>query len=775
LTDGAEDGARRFHRSWSDALRWVREKDPGLLAVKRSVRAAIVMPLVFGVAHLFFVNAQVSLFAAFGSFALLLLVDFPGRPRTRLVSYVTLFFVGGCLVAIGTLVSTDKPAAVAVMAAVGFAVLFAGIVSPQVATASTATLLVFVLPVAVAQPTSSVGPRLAGWALAAAVCIPACMVIWPTPWHDNLRRRLAETVAAVSRLVGSYALGRGDPEARAAVIAELSLLHDQFAGTPYPPTGAAASAVALAKLVGRVEWIAGNAIRFSEDPGLGTSLVRRVNAGVAETLRLSASIVCDGDAHPVHDAKLATAVQGSIRSLDHLISVELDAEVSMAMGPSDDGGTAESGVSPGTPAAGRSGGTTTWLDPSFSARTLAIATEMTADAALEAAGAQAVGDRRLGPEDPVQSSLLWGRLFSHLSLHSVWFRNAVRGAAGLALAVAVVEVTDVEHGFWVVLGTLSVLRSNALGTGATALRAVGGTAVGFVVGSAVMIGVAGHAALLWILLPLAVLVSGIAPSMISFAAGQAGFTLVVIILFNIIEPVGWKVGLTRIEDVAIGCAVSIVVGLLFWPRGATAALGRALADAFVMNSGYLVDAIDHLTITTRPVDTRTGQRASHRAYLRLDDAFRQFLAERGAKVVPVEVVAGLFTGSNRIRMAAFMLSSLPAPLVAADESGLESTAIAETALRESCETDHRWYEEFAELLSDSRDSLDPPPLHDQALHHALLHAFEDARDHRRIDQLQSTLRMLWADEILESQRQVQVDLADSANLFAHRRKALSMI
>jgi len=53
--------------------------------------------------------------------------------------------------------------------------------------------------------------------------------------------------------------------------------------------------------------------------------------------------------------------------------------------------------------------------------------------------------------------------------------------------------------------------------------------------------------------------------MISFAAGQAGFTLVVVILFNIIEPTGWRVGLTRIEDVAIGCGVSIVVGLLFWP------------------------------------------------------------------------------------------------------------------------------------------------------------------------------------------------------------------
>ena len=46
---------------------------------------------------------------------------------------------------------------------------------------------------------------------------------------------------------------------------------------------------------------------------------------------------------------------------------------------------------------------------------------------------------------------------------------------------------------------------------------------------------------------------------------------------------------------AIGCAVSIVVGLLFWPRGATAALGRALSDSFVTSSGYLADAVDRLT------------------------------------------------------------------------------------------------------------------------------------------------------------------------------------
>ena len=41
----------------------------------------------------------------------------------------------------------------------------------------------------------------------------------------------------------------------------------------------------------------------------------------------------------------------------------------------------------------------------------------------------------------------------------------------------------VQHAFWVVLGTLSVLRSNALSTGQNAIRGLLGTVVGFVIGA----------------------------------------------------------------------------------------------------------------------------------------------------------------------------------------------------------------------------------------------------------------------------------------------------
>src|SRR5207237_7788831 len=182
----------------------------------------------------------------------------------------------------------------------------------------------------------------------------------------------------------------------------------------------------------------------------------------------------------------------------------------------------------------------------------------------------------------------------HAALGSIWFRNSVRGAVGLAVAVYIAQRTGLQHGFWVVLGTLSVLRSNALGTGRSVVTALAGTSVGIVVGALLVIGIGTHEAVLWIVVPFAILLAAYAPRAISFAAGQAGFTVVLFILFNIIQPVGWRVGVIRVEDVAIGFAISLGVGLLFWPRGAGALLRADLAAAYARGADYVLATTQHL-------------------------------------------------------------------------------------------------------------------------------------------------------------------------------------
>ncbi len=188
------------------------------------------------------------------------------------------------------------------------------------------------------------------------------------------------------------------------------------------------------------------------------------------------------------------------------------------------------------------------------------------------------------------------------------------------------------------------------------------------------------------------------------------------------------------------------------------------------NSGYLADAVDRLTRTSRHVPTTAAEQAAHRSYLLLDDAFRQFLAERGAKVVSLETITRLFTGSNRIRLAAFTLATLPVEPPALGRSEVDSVAMAEAVLRDAYAASHRWYQEFADRLVERRASIDEPPPHDDVLHHALRQAFEDVRAQRRSDRIRTTLQMLWADELLESQGQMQADLLDSADLFLRQRR-----
>ncbi len=82
----------------------------------------------------------------------------------------------------------------------------------------------------------------------------------------------------------------------------------------------------------------------------------------------------------------------------------------------------------------------------------------------------------------------------------------------------------------------------------------------------------------------------------------------------------------------------------------------------------------------------------------------KLLAERGAKVVPVDTVANLVTGSNRIRLAAYTLGTLPVFPTERGRSELESVAIAGAVLRDSYTASYRWYEEFAAVLSNRRES-----------------------------------------------------------------------
>jgi uncharacterized membrane protein YccC len=748
---------------------FLRAHDPGLATVKRSVCAAVVVPAIFAISRAITSDGQVALFASFGSFALMLFVSIPGTRSDKLRHYLALVAAGALLIVVGSLCSNNDALAIAGMAVAAFVVLFAGVLSPTAALGSTYLLLAFVLPVNVPVPPGQIPARLAGWALAAAAALPVILLVWARPWYDTRRAALATAAERLAHLVQAHAEGHRDQPAHAAAESALHTLRKDFAATPYPPTGLGPSQVAVAKMLSRVEWAGALAVVGPDevDLVLNSPTARELNAATAQALRCVSAVIrptAEGRSPGRQAAgELTAALEELHRDRRESLRWAVDRLISQATL----GSEAQEQASASALA---------FVDPTFRSRRLGLATEEIGVLALEAAGFPVPQEATVGVRPPgftAAAQALRQRASIHLTVRSVWLRNSLRGAAALALAVAVARMTDVSHAFWVALGTLSVLRSNALGTGATALRAVAGTVAGCAIGTAIMLGIGGHTGALWFLLPLAVLVAGAAAPVLSFTAGQAGFTVFVIILFNILVSASWKVGLVRVEDVVLGCAVSVVVGLLFWPRGATAAFGQALCDAYRTGSRALVTAVDRLASPGLDVPWQQADSRSMASYHRLEEAYRQFLAERGAKVIPLSTATHLLTGASRLGLAAHTLATLPVHSLqmgeqpAADISPASAAvAVAQAEVQRAAHRADAWYDSFGAMLGGEHEQR-PPAEHDHAeLRGHLVRAFDLASEEHDAARVRMALRLLWADEYLDDEQESQRDLADVAQPLA---------
>ncbi len=747
-------------------LRWFGQRDCGFAALRRAARAAIMMPAMFAVGDKVIGSPQAATFAAFGSFAMLLLVDFGGLMAQRLQAQAALAVTGGLFVCLATLASQTVWLAAVAMAVVGFGVIFAGVVSSVLAGASTALLLAFILPVSLAAPASAVPDRLAGWGMAGGAALVATALLWPAPARDRLRGATAAACRALgarlragvafhlSGMDGQFALDRDHAVVQANQAVEA--LRSAFLATPYRPTGLSTPARTTVRLVDELIWL--NSIVMQ--PGLHRYGVNRaalrVREAAAAVLGRAADLLDSRSGSSDELGAALTELAAAHAKLQESVTVGLPVR---SLRPASDPAVAGPAVPEppaGDPAAGGEPASEfiTSLDPAFRAEELSHAVSLIARNVELTAAAERRSwrERWLGrqPEGvPGTLSAARERITSYLEPHSVWLHNSLRGAAGLGLAVLAARLTGVQHSFWVVLGALSVLRSNALNTGQDAVRALLGTVAGFIVGAALFAGIGTNTTLLWFLLPVAVFLAGVAPACISFAGGQAAFTLTVVILFNILQPAGWRVGLVRVEDVAFGVGVSLVVGVLFWPRGAAPALRQALAQAYADGAGYLASTVrfgmsrgDPGTPAPAPADDAARAAAAAR---RLDDAFRTYLAERGAKRFPLADVAGLVTGVAGLRLEADAVLDL---WRGDDGQADGDVAAARHEILGTAERVTGWYDALASTMITGGE-LPQPLAHDKAADDRLVRAVrcdllgDDGRASA------TAVRMIWTGDHLD--------------------------
>ncbi len=634
------------------AVRWQQlrtrphDGDPEHDALRRATRAGLVLPVVavvgLAVGTAVGSGSQTTMFAIFGAVALLVVVDFPGNRPARALAYAGLGFNGTVLITLGTLLSPHPWLAVPAMFAIGVLVTFSGVLSEIIAAGQRSTLMTFVLPVC--TPAGPVPDRLLGWAVAWAIAVPAALFLLPPTHHDDLRKHAAQ----VCRLLAA----RLEGSATAQELSDaMEVLGDNFLGADFRPVGLTAGSRALVRVVDDLRWLCD---RATDATG---SLLAETRGPAIRVLNDCARVLSTprAEGRDRYRADLAEALtahraatRGRYREDIELIRGEPDDLLAVA--------------------AGRK---------LLRLRTFSACVGATGRVIGLAADADArpVWARVLGRRLPVSGN--FDRVLSEsqavsaipsgfVATRAVVVQNSLRTGIGLAVAVAVVHLFPLQHGFWIAMASLSVLRSSALTTGTRVVRAVGGTAIGFLLGTVVIHLIGANPVLLWLLLPIVAFGSAYVPDVFSFVAGQAMFTMLVLTIYNLLSPAGWRVGLIRLENVLVGAAVGVVVSLLLWPRGSAAVVQRTLDSARTAGTRYLTASVRRVTRGASEAATDRVHALSHDALTAsrtVDDAVRHFLSESsGATELRAPVVRAA-NQTVRLRAAADLIADVvPPPL-----------------------------------------------------------------------------------------------------------------
>jgi uncharacterized membrane protein YccC len=594
--------------------------DPGYTSLRRGLRAGLVLPLALGTATLLGLEPSVTTFLVFGLMALLALADFGGATRSRVTAYVGAALAGIPLIAIGTLASATVWTAVAASAVVGFMLAAMGVLGGYFLSAQTALMLAFVLAVSSAAGVDVLPARMIGWSAAGMLAVLAGWLLWPRSSHVALRGTAASVVRAVAATVAAQLDGESGETARLESKArtELATLQRGFVVAQRRPSGATRRDRALAELATELDRALTFALEAAETESRAAEAETAVlRATVVRALEAAAALLEGGD-ETQEIEQLQVARDAHRSALDRWAAEQLA-----------DGASPES-----------------VLDALIAAHPLRLMSMVALAIGRNAEVVAGSATILAALED--NSRGIWNTFREELNPSSIWLRNSLRTALGVALAVFVARSLTVAYAFWVVLGTISALRSNASATGRTALQAMAGTAVGVLI-AVPFVGVAGGQRwVLWIALPILVFLAAYTPAAVHFVVGQIAFSVLVVVLFNILAPTDWQIGLVRIEDAALGVAVSAAVGILMWPRGARGQLREALASLYTAGARSLaVTFRQMLTDTSEPGEPASLARDLARTeVIRAQEVFELFLNERGRQVPAIEVWATLLSSGK---------------------------------------------------------------------------------------------------------------------------------
>ncbi|MFY9995451.1 MAG: YccS family putative transporter [Leclercia sp.] len=182
---------------------------------------------------------------------------------------------------------------------------------------------------------------------------------------------------------------------------------------------------------------------------------------------------------------------------------------------------------------------------------------------------------------------MWLRLSRNFSPESALFRHAVRMSVVLCIGYAFIQITGLNHGYWILLTSLFVCQPNYNATRHRLALRILGTLAGVALGLPILYFVPSLEGQLILIVITGVLF--FAFRNVQYAHATMFITLLVLLCFNLLGE-GFEVALPRVIDTLIGCAIAWAAVSFIWPDWRFRNLPRVLDNAINANCRYL-DAI----------------------------------------------------------------------------------------------------------------------------------------------------------------------------------------
>ncbi|MEU0552192.1 FUSC family protein [Micromonospora sp. NPDC005979] len=578
----------------------LRRRDPSGAVLRRAARLTLVASVLFYACRYGVDSPLLATYALFGTIAAGAFAQLPGPASQRARILVTSLPAVWALIAAGTLLAWSTWAAAGGMLVIGFVVAFAGVGNPRLVGLASAFQLFYILASFPPYQPGSLPQRLGGVTLAIVLLAAAEVVLWPDPVPVSYRHLLARAADSVAAFVDATAdvltaPGHGAPDGRRERAYDLVALLGLGRNSPESaPTAAGAQDRALRIAAAALREVLATADRLATDapstpiPDLAATRLLRP---CADAIRAASRSL------------LSDAPQVDLRDLDAAIDA---AEPSVGSGP------------PDVPRMCRDA---TALALADQVRIFAVGTRIAAGARVDVDAYPRLFEyARHGAW-----TLYWRQFRAHLAPRSAHLHSALRLAVALAIARVAAGALHLNHGFWVLLATLTVLRTSAADT-RTALRpAVLGTIAG-VVASGLLVLVVQEPVVYAVVLPVSLLLAFGVGRLLGPVWQQALFTLLLTVVFTQLSPEGWRLAEARLVDVGLGAVIGVLAGVAMWPRGAGHDL-RHNAARYLTASGEAVERTVEAVLGDAPPPEHDFDRVRRRMVL-VDSSYCQYHSER---------------------------------------------------------------------------------------------------------------------------------------------------